>query len=526
MNLSSYDRPLLYNAIQREGIKTLLLFINCYFILQTRGGGAPTALVNKIRPPQGTVNLERSQEICRTVMQKSSNATLIQQNISTLKPVPCLPVGTVVTGVQNSVTSSSGVTLVAPPEKSIAAVRPAAPSQIVRQIRPIVTAATPTSTIVRLPTVPASPTQIVPAQPTILPGNLQLLPSQPNQVVRSGTQIISSLPQQPVSIPSFVLGNASPQKVMQTVVSTGSVPTVSVTSTGVFRVPTPSNGTAATVVVEASGMSGQPSTRLLPIQQQPGARLVYTPQPVSGTMHLAEQTRPQVVIRQAGQRSKIVLPQQPTAPSQSAIVRVDRPASIPTSLSLPQVPVPIAQAISPASSPSPSLISRTTTPSPQQIVINKSSASPGPRAQMPALPNQPVAVSQLPELFQRPRPPGPGNPIRVVAPTSPNVIRTILIPSGQHQIRQVNQQGSSSTQLPAVQLPSEPVPTALLGSTSSTTTFTAPKRPTSIGTSMGGRLFLKEDGTIVKENADSARTIVQQVDGQKVIIKVILTNIS
>ena len=54
-----------------------------------------TAVINKFRAPKGNVNVERSYEICRAVVQKSANKNIIAEQV-TLKPTPSLPAGAVV----------------------------------------------------------------------------------------------------------------------------------------------------------------------------------------------------------------------------------------------------------------------------------------------------------------------------------------------------------------------------------------------------------------------------------------------
>ena len=54
-----------------------------------------TAVMNKFRAPKGNVNVERSYEICRAVVQKSANKNIIAEQV-TLKPSPSLPAGAVV----------------------------------------------------------------------------------------------------------------------------------------------------------------------------------------------------------------------------------------------------------------------------------------------------------------------------------------------------------------------------------------------------------------------------------------------
>ena len=77
--VSEIDPSILPKTFNKVKISTALP-ISC------RGAGQnpssiSTTLINKMRPPKGTVNLERSQEICRTAIAKSPNWVQVDSNI-------------------------------------------------------------------------------------------------------------------------------------------------------------------------------------------------------------------------------------------------------------------------------------------------------------------------------------------------------------------------------------------------------------------------------------------------------------
>ena len=293
-------------------------------------------------------------------------------------------------------------------------------------------------------------------------------------------QVRVSTPQK--STPSPVVLNINPSMVVAASREQPSVPTVSVSNNGVFRVPTPTSP-AATVIVEASGIGGQPSATT----QVPASVLEAAKRQI---VVKSDPMRPQQVTRFV-----TMPPHQPPVRIQNLIrprtvLKVEKPAALPT--------VPVSSTAINTSSPQRIIVSPNPTPGPQLV-----------------LPNQPVAVNQLPELFQRPRPPPVIPPVRLVSHPPNSVVRTILIP-GQPS-KQVVMTPIMGTPLPQVQLPSEPVPTSML----SGTTFTPPKRPPSAGvvvsTAGTGKLVLREDGSVIR-TVDSP--VVSQAQ-PKVVIQVI-----
>ena len=98
-------------------------------------------------------------------------------------------------------------------------------------------------------------------------------------------------------------------------------------------------------------------------------------------------------------------------------------------VSLPQMPVPRTTPSPRSGSQSPKIILQSS-PGQGSSPVQAAPASGSGQLPVVSLPNQPLSVSQLrPELFQRPRPPGPS--VRLVsgpAGVGQPVVRTILIP--------------------------------------------------------------------------------------------------
>ena len=193
------------------------------------------------------------------------------------------------------------------------------------------------------------------------------------------------------------------------------------------------------------------------------------------------------IINQQVQPTVFRVEKQPISATSLPVANSTMNTPLPTTLSLPQVPISSSQlSVSlastsqpprsqPSPAASPTLIVSRTTPSPgRTIFIQQQPCSPqvssgtgtimvqqppgaiiptlkttnngGPtvivqqRQPLPTLPNQPVAPNQLPELFQRPRPPPPPNStntnqnfqnVRILQTTgtqNAGIVRTILVP--------------------------------------------------------------------------------------------------
>ena len=173
----------------------------------------PTAIVNKTRPPKGDVNLERSLEIVRSAVEKSSNTAAMQQQQPQAVPQPMvIPVrpsvqartagGTMPNAVL--VTTSDGKTLLAHPT-----------GQILQNIRPGQTLS------------PVSPSPI----------RLRL-PNKPGQQLQP---------------PAITTGQQQPQ-VRQVCVVQQTAPATTSRPTTVFRMPT-SSASGATVVLDTNQLN-------------------------------------------------------------------------------------------------------------------------------------------------------------------------------------------------------------------------------------------------------------------------------
>ena len=191
------------------------------------------------------------------------------------------------------------------------------------------------------------------------------------------------------------------------------------------------------------------------------------------------------IVNQQGQPAVFRVEKQPISATPMAIQTPSLNTPLPTTLALPQVPLSSAQLSAsvistsqpssgnPSPAASPNICHSRATPSPgRTILVQQQPGSPhvaqgtGPiivhrqqgtipsvlkspsngsstlivrqRLPMPALPDQPVAANQLPELFQRPRPPPPSlntNPnvqnVRILQPSggsNTSMVKTILIP--------------------------------------------------------------------------------------------------
>ena len=174
----------------------------------------PTAIVNKTRPPKGDVNLERSLEIVRSAVEKSSNTAAMQQQQPQAVPQPMvIPVrpsvqartagGTMPNAVL--VTTSDGKTLLAHPT-----------GQILQNIRPGQTLS------------PVSPSPI----------RLRL-PNKPGQQLQPA--------------PAITTGQQQPQ-VRQVCVVQQTAPATTSRPTTVFRMPT-SSASGATVVLDTNQLN-------------------------------------------------------------------------------------------------------------------------------------------------------------------------------------------------------------------------------------------------------------------------------
>lgn len=224
------------------------------FSLQARGGVVvsssnttpnspslpPTALWNKIRPPTGPVDVNRSRAIIQQV---------IQQRPTLQDPTRTLPS----TSQQPTV-----VTTVAPPTAPIV-VRPGQQQQQLPTSVQTLLLGGKTVTLARpMMTTVVGPNGM-PAAPAGAGGQLRPF-APPQQLV-----IVSQAGQPQQSIQLLQSGGAGGHVVLA---SSSSHPTVTTSSGGVFRVP--STHPPTTVVVEASGIAGQPSTT----KQVPQAVLV------------------------------------------------------------------------------------------------------------------------------------------------------------------------------------------------------------------------------------------------------------
>ena len=344
---------------------------------------------------------------------------------------------------------------------------------------------------------------------------------------------------QPPGTPAMVLGNS--QNIFRMPTPTSSSATVVVDAAGssqTTQLPqavldaakrSTIGGNVGHIVLKRWPTGSPPPTRILQQQQAPGSvitRCLVPNQPGQGTATnrgvVLDGGRPGVVQQQVilsqgqvDQRMQIAegisSPQQSSGASrvniigqqvQPTVFRVEKqPISatglpiqtstmntpLPTTLSLPQVPISSSQlsvSLASASQPprsqpspaaSPTLVVSRATPSPGRTIFiqqqpGSPQASPGTgtivvqqqpgtiipsmktsnngnstlivqqRQPLPTLPNQPVAPNQLPELFQRPRPPPPPNSananqnfqnVRILqSPGNSNTgtVRTILIP--------------------------------------------------------------------------------------------------
>ena len=142
----------------------------------------PTAIVNKSRPPKGDVNLERSMEIVRSAVEKSSTAMQQPQPPQPMViPVRPPPVSVSRPSMSNAVLvqTSDGKTLLAHPLQP----------QNMQNIRPTVTQVSPSPLRVRLP---SKPTQVPTSQPQVRQVCVVQQGPRPTTVFRMPTSSASS----------------------------------------------------------------------------------------------------------------------------------------------------------------------------------------------------------------------------------------------------------------------------------------------------------------------------------------------
>ena len=129
-----------------------------------------TAVINKFRAPKGNVNMERSYEICRAVVQKSANKNIIAEQV-TLRPSPPVSVAAL------SSASSQGHGLQGQPRveflapttimTTVPTVTAAAPTVILAPVNPVpsTSAAAPPLAVAARPPPPPSVSVVVTASP-------------------------------------------------------------------------------------------------------------------------------------------------------------------------------------------------------------------------------------------------------------------------------------------------------------------------------------------------------------------------
>ena len=134
-----------------------------------------TAVINKFRAPKGNVNVERSYEICRAVVQKSANKNIIAEQV-TLKPAPSGPVGVAVSASQASQGQQPKVEFLAP--------------TTVMTTMPTVTPAGAPATVILAPVNPVIPST---SAPGVTPFAVAVRPPQPPvSVVVSASTLTSA----------------------------------------------------------------------------------------------------------------------------------------------------------------------------------------------------------------------------------------------------------------------------------------------------------------------------------------------
>jgi hypothetical protein len=200
----------------------------CYF-LHFQGRVAPTAIINKMRPPRGDVNIERSMEIVRSAVEKSSTPQHVQvdphQNVIRqmdpqqqphfrASPVTSTPMPTIIRAQQQRPATMNNAVLVTTADGKTILAHPT--GQLFRQFRPTTSTVASNNIRLRLPTSLASHGM------TNAPVTLQLQQQQPHQQVRPMQQVC--FVQQPGQRP-------------------------------MFRMPTSTSSTS-TVVLDASQLSG------------------------------------------------------------------------------------------------------------------------------------------------------------------------------------------------------------------------------------------------------------------------------